>query len=54
VVETKLAWVMMVTNGGAVSLADHVGSLGAADRLVVRGTTQIDAEQLRQPLVEDT
>jgi hypothetical protein len=45
---------MMVTEGGAVSLADHVGSLGAADRLVVRGTTQIDAEQLRQPLLEDT
>ena len=52
-----LAWVMMVTDGRGVSLADrvdHVGGLGAADRLVVRGTTQIDPEQLRQPLVEDT
>jgi hypothetical protein len=48
------ACVIMVTSGMGLALADHVGSLGAADRLVVRGTTQIDAEQLRQPLVEDT
>ena len=49
-----LAWVIIVTGGTSVALADQVGSLGAADRLVVRGTTQIDAEQLRQPLREDT
>ena len=51
---TILVWVIMVTGGMSVALADQVGSLGAADRLVVRGTTQIDAEQLRQPLLEDT
>ena len=49
-----LAWGIIVTGGTSVALADQVGSLGAADRLVVRGTTQIDAEQLRQPLREDT
>jgi hypothetical protein len=49
-----LAWVIIVTDGTSVALAQQVGSLGAADRLVVRGTTQIDAEQLRQPLREDT
>jgi hypothetical protein len=49
-----LAWVIIVMDGTSVALADQVGSLGAADRLVVRGTTQIDAEQLRQPLREDT
>jgi hypothetical protein len=49
-----LAWVIIVTDGTSVALADQVGSLGAADRLVVRGTTQIDVEQLRQPLREDT
>ena len=49
-----LAWVIIVTDGTSVALADQVGSLGAADRFVVRGTTQIDAEQLRQPLREDT
>jgi hypothetical protein len=49
-----LAWVIMVTDGTSVALADYVGSLGEADRLVVRGTQQIDAEQLRQPLVYDT
>jgi hypothetical protein len=49
-----LAWMIMVTDGVGAGLTDHVGSLGAADRLVVRGTTQIDAEQLRQPLVRDT
>jgi hypothetical protein len=48
------AFLIMATCGTGVTLADHVGSLGAADRLVVRGTTQIDSEQLRLPLVEDT
>ena len=47
-------WVMMVTGGMGVALASQVGSLGEADRLVVRGTAMIDAEQLRKPLVEDT
>ena len=45
-----LGWVIIVTHGTSVALASQVGSLGEADRLVVRGTTQIDAEQLRQPL----
>ena len=49
-----LGWVIIVTHGTSVALASQVGSLGEADRLVVRGTTQIDAEQLRQPLLEDT
>jgi hypothetical protein len=33
---------------------ESVGNLGEVDRLVVRGTLQIDPEQLRQPLVQDT
>jgi hypothetical protein len=49
-----LAWVIIVTDSTSVALANQVGSLGAADRIVVRGTTQIDAEQLRQPLLKDT
>lgn len=53
-----LAWAMMVVvmvaEGMGAALADHVGSLGAADRLIVRGTRQIDAEQLRQALIHDT
>ena len=48
------AWMVMITGSADLAGADHVGSLGEADRLVVRGTTQIDAEQLRQPLAEDT
>ena len=47
------ARLVMLAGATGAAPADHVGSLGAADRLVVRGTTQIDAEQLRQPLVED-
>ena len=54
VCEAILACLITVTCARGVTLADHVGSLGVADRLVVRGTTHIDAEQLRQPLVEDT
>jgi len=49
-----LAWVIMVADGAAAALVDHVDGIGAADRLVVRGTALIDAEQLRKPLVEDT
>ena len=49
-----LAWVIIVTDSTSVALANQVGSLGAADRIVVRGTTQVDAEQLRQPLLKDT
>jgi hypothetical protein len=49
-----LAWVMIVIDGSGAARADSVGSLGEADRLVIRGTTQIDGEQLRQPLVRDT
>jgi hypothetical protein len=49
-----LACVITVACGTGLALAEHVGSLGAADRLVIRGTTRIDAEQLRQSLAEDT
>ncbi len=47
-------WLILATAGQATTLANPVGSLGEADRLVVRGTQQIDPEQLRQPLVHDT
>ena len=49
-----LASVIVAAGGRGVALAEPVGGLGAADRLVVRGTKQIDAEQLRGPLVRDT
>lgn len=47
-------WMVAFAGGAKVARAERVGGLGAADRLVVRGATQIDAEQLRQPLVKDT
>ena len=47
-------WLILATAGLGTTLANPVGSLGEADRLVVRGTQQIDPEQLRQPLVHDT
>ena len=49
-----VAWMVLATTGHGMTDADHVGSLGEADRLVVRGTQQIDSEQLRQPLIRDT
>lgn len=49
-----VAWMILATTGHGMTAADHVGSLGETDRLVVRGTQQIDPEQLRQPLVYDT
>jgi hypothetical protein len=49
-----VAWMILATTGHGMTVADHVGSLGETDRLVVRGTQQIDPEQLRQPLLHDT
>jgi len=37
----------------SVAAAAPLGSLGEPDRLVVRGVREIDAEQLRRPLVDD-
>lgn len=49
-----VAWVVLATGGLGTTLADSVGSLGEADRLVVRGMQQIEPDQLRQPLIHDT
>jgi len=49
-----LAGVALLMPGWSVADDDSVGSLGETERLVVRGTTQIDAERLRQPLLHDT
>ena len=49
-----VAWVVLLTAGYGTTLANPVGSLGEADRLVVRGMQQIEPEQLRQPLIHDT
>lgn len=37
----------------AAESTDHVGDLGAPDRLVIRGLDAIDPERLRRPLVRD-
>ena len=43
----------VATLGLARVLAEPVGRIGAADRLVVRGLQQINPEQLRQSLIDD-
>lgn len=50
-----VAWLAAVAASvAATASAAPLGALGEPERLVVRGLTTLDAEQLRQPLLADT